>query len=170
MLRARFPRCALFLALWQAWAPAVHALEYRPQLAVVTHVEDGDTLWLRFPDAADGRIERRANLIAVDTPGRGEAECEEQFVTAIAKRLLLNRKVWIEWDSHHKRTDYGRLLVYIAHVDDHSADLNALYIQQGWGWVPRAFPADRKETYLKLEAQAREARRGIWGGPCPPVP
>ena len=168
MRGARCSRWFLLLFLWQVGAAG--ALEYRPQLAVVTHVEDGNTLWLRFPDAADGRIEIRANLIAVDVPGRGQAECEAQFVTAIAKRLLLKREVWVEWDSHDKRTPYGRLLVYIAHVDDHSADLNALYIEQGWGWVPRDFPADRKEAYLELEAEARKARRGIWGGPCPPSP
>ncbi|NIV74479.1 MAG: hypothetical protein GWN37_06490 [Gammaproteobacteria bacterium] len=146
----------------------MNALEYTPQEAVVTGVVDGDTFWLRFPNSADHRVEHRANLVGVDAPGRGEAQCEEPFVSAIARRLLLDRTVWIEWDSHDKRTDDGRLLVYISHGDDHDADLNALYIEQGWGWVPRAFVADRKKAYLKLEAEARAARRGIWGGPCPP--
>lgn len=153
-----------------AWPPPVAALDYRPQVAEVTRVIDGDSLALRFPEAADGRIEYRANLVGVDAPGRGEAECEAQFVTAIARRLLLNKRVWIEWDSHDRRTGDGRLLVYVAHRDDHSADLNALYLEQGWGWVPRAYPADRKPRYLELERQARAGNRGIWGGPCPPDP
>lgn len=173
-MRNRTPRrsiLVLALALLVSWPLSALALDYRPRVAVVTQVIDGDSIVLRFPGAeGDDRIEYRANLIGVDAPGRGEAECEAQFVTTIARRLLLGKKVWIEWDSRDKRTDDGRLLVYIAHRDDHEADLNALYIEQGWAWVPRAYPADRKEQYLELERQARRQDRGIWSGPCPPEP
>lgn len=163
--------CAVALALLLPWSSPTAALEFRPQVAEVTRVLDGDSLVLRFPDAGgDRRREYRANLIGVDAPGRGEAECEAQHVTAIARRLLRGEEVWVEWDSGDRRTDDGRLLVYIAHRDDHDADLNALYLEQGWGWVPRAYPADRKEEYLELERAAREQGRGIWGGPCPPEP
>lgn len=161
----------LVLALLLSWTPAAAALEYRARAAEVTRVIDGDSLVLRFPEAGDGGgVEYRANLIGVDAPGRGEAECEAAHVTAIAKRLLLGKEVWVQWDSGDRRTHDGRLLVYIAHRDDHDADLNALYIAQGWGWVPRAYPADRKDAYLALERAAREQGRGIWGGPCPPDP
>ncbi|MDZ7747790.1 MAG: thermonuclease family protein [Halofilum sp. (in: g-proteobacteria)] len=132
---------------------------------------DGDTLVLRFPGAVgDARIEHRANLAGVDAPGRGEAECAAGTVTRIARRLLAGREVWIEWDSSGPRTGDGRLLVYVAHADDRDADLNALYIAQGWGWVPRAYPADRKARYLELEQRARAAGRGVWGSPCAPQP
>lgn len=169
-MRNRAPcRFSLVLALLVSGSLPAMALEYRPQAAEVTRVIDGDSFLLRFPDAeGDSRIEYRANLIGVDAPGRGEAECEAQFVTTLARRLLLDKEVWVEWDSRDRRTDDGRLLVYIAHRDDHDADLNALYIEQGWGWVPRAYPADRKERYLELEREARLQKRGIWGGPCPP--
>lgn len=164
-------RCLLVLVTLLPWSLPAAALDYRPRLAEVTRVIDGDTLVLRFPDAqGDSRIEYRANLVGVDAPGRGEAECEAQYVTAIAQRLLLGREVWIEWDSGDRRTGDGRLLVYVAHRDDHDADLNALYIEQGWGWVPRAYPADRKDQYLALEREARRRERGIWGGPCAPDP
>lgn len=164
-------RFFLVLALLVSASLPAMALDYRPQAAEVTRVIDGDSFVLRFPDAeGDSRIEYRANLIGVDAPGRGEAECEAQFVTTLARRLLLDKEVWVEWDSRDRRTGDGRLLVYIAHRDDHDADLNALYIEQGWGWVPRAYPADRKEEYLELERQARRQDRGIWGGPCPPDP
>lgn len=163
--------CRLALVPLLVWLSTAAALEYRPRVAEVTRVIDGDTLVLRFPGAGDdSRIEYRANLIGVDAPGRGEAECEARHVTSIAKRLLLGREVWIEWDSRDRRTDDGRLLVYVAHPDDHDADLNALYIERGWAWVPRAYPADRKEAYLELEREARRQGRGIWGGPCPPEP
>lgn len=142
-----------------------------PQRATVTRVIDGDSFVLRFPDApGDSRVEYRANLIGVDAPGRGEAECAADHVTRIARRLLEGEEVWVEWDSGDRRTPDGRLLVYIAHVDDRDADLNALYIEQGWGWVPRAYPADRKERYLALEREARARQRGVWGSPCAPTP
>lgn len=162
--------CGLVLVALLAGSQAAGALDYRPQPAEVTQVIDGDTFVLRFPEADEPRVEHRANLLGVDAPGRGEVECEAQSITAIARRLLLDKTVWIEWDSEDKRTDDGRLLVYIAHPDDRDADLNALYIEQGWGWVPRAYPADRKAEYLELEQEAREQARGIWGGPCPPNP
>lgn len=159
----------LVIALLVFWSLPAMALDYRPREAEVTQVIDGDSLVLRFPDAeGDSRIEYRANLIGVDAPGRGEVECEARFVASLARRLLLDKRVWIEWDSRDKRTDDGRLLVYIAHRDDHDADLNALYLEQGWGWVPRAYPIDRKEEYLELEREARQQERGIWGGACPP--
>jgi len=151
------------------WDNSVLAVEYKPQAAEVVAVVDGDTFWLRFPDSdEDSNIEHVANLIGVDAPGVGEVECEAENVTSIAQRLLLGKTVWVEWDSQDKRTNDGRLLVYVSHIDDHTADLNALYIEQGWGWVPRKFPADRKERYLRLEEQARTMGKGIWGGSCAP--
>ena len=159
----------LFVSLWVGISSA-NALVFEPQSAVVTHVIDGDTLVLRFPDAPDDpRIEYRANLLGVDAPGLGEAQCAARFVSDIAYRLLQGKRVWVEWDSQDKTTRDGRLLVYIHHFGERDADLNATYIEQGWGWVPRAYPADRKEHYLALEQEAREAQRGLWAMPCAPI-
>jgi len=160
----------LFVSLWVGISSA-NALVFEPQSAVVTHVIDGDTLVLRFPDAPDDpRIEYRANLLGVDAPGLGEVQCAARFVSDIAYRLLQGKRVWVEWDSRDKTTRDGRLLVYIHHFGERDADLNATYIEQGWGWVPRAYPADRKEHYLALEEEAREAQRGLWAMPCAPGP
>ncbi len=157
------------LALVVVAVPSAWALEFEPQVAIVTRVVDGDSLVLRFPDASgDARIEHRANLIGVDAPGEGEAECAAGMVTAIARRLLQDERVWVEWDSRDRETSDNRLLVYVHHLDDRDADLNATYIEQGWGWVPRAYPADRKQNYLELEREARAAKRGLWGMPCAP--
>ena len=155
--------------LW--WAPPRPALEYGARPAEVTQVLDGDTIVLRFAGADDGDLlEYRANLIGVDAPEQGEAECEARRITAIVRRLLIGKRVWIAWDSADKRTGNGRLLVYVAHGEDHDADLNALYIEWGWAWVPRAWPFDRRDACLALEEKARRLGRGVWGGPCPPTP
>jgi endonuclease YncB( thermonuclease family) len=162
--------CGILLLVFYSGLPAAKALVFEPQVAVVTRVMDGDTLVLRFPDAPQRpRVEYRANLLGVDAPGRGEAECAAAYVADIAHRLLQGRRVWVEWDSRDRRTGDGRLLVYIHHLDERDADLNATYIEQGWGWVPRAYPADRKAQYLKLEQQARAAQRGLWGMACAPA-
>ncbi len=147
----------------------VSALEYKPQIAEVTDIIDGDTYRIRFPgDKESPPREYVANLIGVDAPGVGEAECEARFVASMAKEVLLGKRVWIEWDSQDKQTRNGRLLVYISPIEDRSADLNALFIERGWGWVPRKYHSDRKEKYLKLEQRARAMQKGIWGGPCAP--
>jgi len=161
-------RAFVLVCLAACISPPVLALEYRPQPAVVTAVVDGDTFHLRFPESGQPRREYVANLAGVDAPGAGESECEAAAVATIATRLLLGKRVWVQWDRHDKRTPDGRLLVYVSHLEDRSADLNALYIEQGWGWVPRRFPAERKRAYLELERRARAAERGIWGGSCPP--
>lgn len=167
--RARHALIALALVV--AAVPPAWAVEFEPQVAIVTQVIDGDSLVLRFPDApGDARIEYRANLIGVDAPGAGEAECAAGMVTAIARRLLEHERIRVEWDSHDRQTPDGRLLVYVHHFDDRDADLNATYVEQGWGWVPRAYPADRKQKYLELEREARAAKRGLWGMPCAPEP
>lgn len=145
------------------------ALDFKPQIAEVAGIVDGDTYWLRFPN--DGVSPDKvyvANLIGVDAPGIGEVDCEASFVASQATKLLLGKQVWVEWDSRDKQTRNGRLLVYISPVEDRSADFNARFIEQGWGWVPRRYHSDRKEKYLKLEKQARALKMGIWGGPCAP--
>ena len=145
------------------------ALEYVSQVGEVTGIIDGDTFLIRFPnDRVSADTPYVANLIGVDAPGIGEVDCEANFVALQANKELLGKQVWVEWDSRDKQTRNGRLLVYISLVEDHSTDLNARFIEQGWGWVPRRYHADRKERYLELEKRARTEKKGIWGGPCAP--
>ena len=145
------------------------ALEYKPQIAEVTGIIDGDTYLIRFPENKESpQREYVANLIGVDAPGVGEAECEAQFVASMAKKVLLGKRVLVEWDSRDKQTGNGRLLIYISPTEDRSADLNALFIERGWGWVPRKYHSDRKKKYLKLEQRARAMQKGIWSSPCAP--
>ncbi len=167
--RLKLPPHTAFIFFSFLWTSSISAVEYIPQVAEVVSVYDGDTFWLRFPTSQeDSDIEYAANLIGVDAPGDGEAECAAHEATSFAKRLLEGKTLWIEWDTQDKQTNNGRLLVYISRKDDHFDDLNATFLEQGWGWVPRKFPADRKEIYLKLEEQARKERKGLWAYHCAP--
>jgi len=62
---------------------------------------------------------------------------------------------------------YGRTVgrVYVGNLD-----VNAELVKQGAAWVYRQFARDR--SLLTLEAEAKAAKRGLWGLPeaqrCPP--
>ena len=62
---------------------------------------------------------------------------------------------------------YGRTIgrVYVGGVD-----VSAALVEQGAAWVYRQFARDR--ALFRLEAQAKAAKRGLWGLPkaqrCPP--
>ena len=146
------------------------ALEFKPQVAEIKGIIDGDTFRIRFSEKEnDSAQEYVANLIGVDAPGFGEVECESQFVASMATQLLLGKRVWVEWDSGDKQTRNGRLLVYISPVEDRGIDLNAHFIESGWAWVPRKYRSDRKQKYLRLEQRARAMKKGIWGSSCAPA-
>ncbi len=75
------------------------------------------------------------------------------------RRLIEDKEVRLERDV--SETDkYGRLLRYV-YVDD--VFVNAELVKKGLAWA-KAYPPDTKyQDYLeKMEAEAREAGRGIW--------
>ena len=47
-------------------------------------------------------------------------------------------------------------------------ELNAEMLEQGWAWHFKRF--DQDETLAKLEAEARKAKRGLWGDKQPEPP
>ena len=75
------------------------------------------------------------------------------------RRLVEGKRIRLERDV--SETDkYGRLLRYVW-VDDTLVE--AELVRQGLAWA-KAYPPDIKyQDYLKqMEAEAREASRGIW--------
>lgn len=145
------------------WAPSASATDtFTTQTATVFYVEDGDTFFVRFPTDP---MEYTANLMAVDAAGFEEegGDCYAREAAEFLRSLILNRDVTITFDSGDKVGRRGRLLVYVE-VD--GKDINAEVIRGGYGWVPRAFRADRKPYYLQLEKAARTTKKGLWGA-CP---
>ncbi len=77
------------------------------------------------------------------------------------KSLVEGKNVRLEFDEQ-KYDKYGRLLAYV-YCDD--VFVNAEVIRQGYGSVMIISPNTRHaEYFLKLETEAREARRGLWAG------
>jgi endonuclease YncB( thermonuclease family) len=131
--------------------------------AEVTRVVDGDTIDVRLAD----RREERVRYIGMDTPEiHGPVECYGQEASAYNDRLVGGKTVWLELDVE-ERDRYQRLLAYVYLDSDGQAMVNAILLSQGYAQVltipPNVRYADR---FLKLQQEAREAGRGLWGS-CP---
>ncbi len=120
-----------------------------PDVARVTQVIDGDTI----------RVEGgyKVRYIGIDTPEMGKAFGMEAWQAN--RKLVEGKEIRLERDV--SETDkYGRLLRYV-YVDDILVE--AELVRQGLAEA-KAYPPDIKyQEYLEeLEAEARQAGRGIW--------
>jgi micrococcal nuclease len=140
---------ALLLVLLLALAPALHAATFR---ATVTHVTDGDSLWVK-PAGASGAIELR--LLDLDAP-EGCQSYGPQAKVALRARLL-NENVRVRTRGVD---DYNRQL---ARVEHQGKDVGAWMVSQGHAWS-MGFKG-KPGPYEKLEAQARRERKGLWSLP-----
>ncbi|MBI5275068.1 MAG: thermonuclease family protein [Burkholderiales bacterium] len=123
----------------------------------VTHVSDGDTIWVR-PERGGAPLAVR--LEGIDAPEL----CQPhglQARDALARRVL-RQPVSVQATG---RDDYGRLL---ARVHAGGSDVGARLVRQGHAWSYR-FRRDRG-PYAKEERAARQARRGLWADPSPMEP
>lgn len=145
-------RCLALLAL--LLAPALHAADYR---ARVTHVVDGDTLWVR-PARGGAPVEIR--LLDLDAP-EGCQAWGPQARDALRSRLR-NADVFV----HGRATDdYGRLL---ARIDRRGKDVGRWMVRNGHAWSMTF--RGRAGPYAADEARARRERKGLWKAPAPVEP
>ena len=136
-------------ALLLALAPALQAATFR---GTVTHVTDGDTLWIR-PAAGGAPVEIR--LLDLDAP-EGCQSYGPESKTALRTRLL-NQPVRVRTQG---LDDYRRQL---ARVEHRREDIGGWMVRQGHAWSS-SFQG-RPAPYAKLEAQARQERKGLWSLP-----
>ena len=124
---------------------------------VVSHVSDGDTLWVR-PDA--GGAARKLRIDGIDAPEICQAGGPASR-DALARRALHQRvQVTVRRDD-----DYGRALAKIS-ID--GQDLGVQLVREGQAWSYRW----RHSTgpYAAEEAAARNARKGLFAAPAAEVP
>jgi len=130
-------------------------------LEYVQRVVDGDTLLLGTGE--------RVRLIGVDTPEtKHPNKPVEHFgreAAAFTKRLAEGKPVKLEYDqanAHLQHKDrYDRTLAYVF-LDDGTL-LNSEIIRQGYGFAYTQSPFSRMEEFRRLEREAREQKRGLWG-------
>lgn len=149
----------------------------RPVAAVneyvyVNRAVDGDTLKLSGGE--------RVRLIGIDTPElhysaklerdarRSHKDIKEIQAlgaksAAFTKALCEGKKVRLEFDVD-KRDKYGRLLAYV-YLED-GTFVNAKIVEEGYAQI-LTIPPNVKYSglFLKLEREARDKRKGLWGTP-----
>ena len=140
----------------------------REKLAgTVVRVVDGDTVHVRLGD----RVEK-VRYIGIDTPEthhptRGEEPGGRQ-ATEVNGRLVGDRAVRLEPDVQ-LRDRYGRLLAYVwvTRADGGELMVNAELVRLGYAQVMTVPPNVRHQAlFLKLQRDARQAGRGLWGLPA----
>lgn len=135
--------CALLLA------GAAQSETFR---GTVSHVTDGDTLWVR---PAGSRESMQIRLLDLDAP-EGCQLFGAESKQALRERVL-NQPVRVRTAG---TDDYGRQL---ARVEHHREDVGGWMVRHGYAWSMRF--KGRRGPYAKLEAQARSERRGLWALP-----
>jgi endonuclease YncB( thermonuclease family) len=141
--RSAFGVCALLLLVFSGWAQA-RTVEGR-----VTHVTDGDTIWVR-PADADAALHVR--LQGLDAPEICQAS-GRQSRDALAARLLHQN---VELDVR-AQDSYARTL---ARVSFEGHDVGAWLVAEGWAWSSGF--RHHAGPYAQEEHAARAARRGLW--------
>lgn len=126
--------------------------------ATVTRIVDGDTIHVRV----DGRLEK-VRYIGVNTPEvhhpRKAEEPGGRAAAAVNRDLVNGRRVRLELDMQ-SRDRYGRLLAYVW-MDE--TMINAELVRRGFAQAMTVPPNVRHQSlFLKLQREAREARRGLW--------
>lgn len=118
----------------------------------VTHVTDGDTLWVR-PAAGGAPVEIR--LLDLDAPEGCQAFGAE--ATRALRQRLLHQRVRVRSTG---TDDYQRQLARIEH---RRTDIGAWLVQNGYAWSTRF--RGRPGAYADLQDRARAQRRGLWAQP-----
>jgi micrococcal nuclease len=119
----------------------------------VTRVTDGDTLWVRGNRGAP----RAVRLRGIDAPELCQAFGTEAQ-QALASRVL-HKRVAVTLAG---RDDYQRWLGTVRSDGD---DVGEWLVVQGYAWAHRW--RRKPGAYAALEAQARQARRGLWAARAP---
>lgn len=117
----------------------------------VVGVSDGDTLTLLTP----ARIEVKVRLEGVDAPEKAQpwgAHSKQAL-----SRLTFNRTVAVRSTG---RDRYGRTL---GVVSAGRTDVNTVMVRDGAAWAYRQYLTD--DRLIRLEGEARAARRGLWALP-----
>lgn len=139
-------------------------------LRIVQRVVDGDTLVMQNGE--------RIRLIGVDTPETKHPRKPVQHfgkeATAFTQAMVEGKQVRLEFDQanaaqgHKDRTPQKRTLAYV--FLENGLLLNAEIIKQGYGFAYTRFPFLRMEEFRRLQREARNEGRGLWGTPSKDLP
>ena len=140
----------LFIALG-ALAPGAAAAKNLS--GVVTHVTDGDTLWVRTSARGEPR---KVRMQGIDAPESCQAWGPQ--ASQALKARALGQTVQLSHKGGRAKDDYGRLL---ARVNMGAEDLGQWMVANGHAWSYHY----RRDAgpYAAEQNQAQASRRGLWG-------
>ncbi|WP_114969124.1 thermonuclease family protein [Rhodoferax ferrireducens] len=145
--------CSIFL-LVLLWGGSAQARSFQ---GVVTHISDGDTLWVR---PVSGGEPRKVRFQGIDAP----EICQDfgpQSRDALAARLL-HQSVLV---GTRARDSYGRVL---GRVTLGGEDIGAWMVLKGYAW---SYHYRRSAgPYASEETRARQSRRGLFAVGQPELP
>ena len=161
--RWRAPLATLIVAFcWLSFgvfaAQAEKGWDKQPWQGVVTHVSDGDTLWVRPEAGTQGkRAAVKVRLDGIDAP----ESCQvygPQAQAALSQRLL---RQTVRVDPR-RYDNFGRLLAKISlEKPPHTIpDIGAWMVEHGHAWSQR-YKQD-PGPYLANEKRARSQQRGLF--------
>jgi len=156
-MRMKFKSAAAMLVLCLVLQAQAETL-----LGKVIHVQDGDSITV----LDDTRTQHKIRLTGIDAPERRQA------FGSVAKESLAEQvagqSVAVEWDKVDR---YGRK---VGKVLLGGLDSNLVQVKRGLAWHYKQYqreqsPTDR-QSYAAAEAEAREAKLGLWrdAEPMPP--
>ena len=126
-------------------------------IGTVVSVLDGDTIEVLL-----NMHPERVRLSGIDCPEKGQpfGTRAKQELSA----LVFGRDVILQT---HGQDKYGRTLADVLLPD--GTNVNHELVNDGWCWWYRKYALGHAELE-KLEAEAREAKRGLWSDPHPVPP
>lgn len=122
---------------------------------------DGDTVFVRYADGAEGYV----RLIGVDTPEDVKpgypVECGARQAANSMRAAAAGRQATLFTDPTQDRFDtYGRLLAYL-YVG--GRNLDRVQIREGWGFTyVYEYPFLQTGSFRKAQATARRLDLGVW--------
>ena len=149
----RLLRRVLLLAALLVGVP-LHAATFR---GVVSHVTDGDTLWVK-PGGRGEAVEIR--LADLDAPENCQAfgpQAKRALSARVLRQTVLVRTRGVD--------EFQRTLAQVKH---RGRDVNAWLVQEGHAWSSTFH--GKRGPYAKLEDEARQASRGLWANGSPVEP
>jgi endonuclease YncB( thermonuclease family) len=133
-----------------------------PFEAVVSHVSDGDTVWVRTdpaPEAPKGR-RIKLRLLGLDAPERCQPRGPEATAALMAR--VQDRRVTVRREA---TDDHGRGLATLW-ID--GVDVGAQLVADGHAWSARY--RGNPGPYANEEAEARRVQRGLFADLAPELP